>query len=130
MQSKDVHRVWELVTNYLKKFPLHPEFTPEEIGHWMLPRDGVVYSYVRENDQGRVTDVCSFYALPSTILGHDKYNTLRAAYSYWNVATTVSLQDLMYDALIFAKQYDFDVFNALNVMENDQFLKDLKFGIG
>jgi len=26
--------------------------------------------------------------------------------------------------------YDFDVFNALNVMENEAFLKELKFGIG
>jgi len=36
----------------------------------------------------------------------------------------------MYDALILAKQQDFDVFNALNVMENETFLKELKFGIG
>jgi len=130
MKESDVPRVWELVSGYLKKFPLHPEFTKEEIAHWMLPRDGVVYSYVREGRPGEVTDVCSFYCLPSNILGHDKYNLLKAAYSYWNVATTVPLHDLIYDALILAKQQDFDVFNALNVMENDQFLKELKFGIG
>merc|ERR1712151_1397545 len=130
MESKDVPRVAELVTGYLKKFPLHPEFTSEELAHWMLPRENVVYSYVREDAAGEVSDVCSFYSLPSTILGNDKYTLLKAAYSYWNVATTVSLAELMYDALILAKQQDFDVFNALNVMENDQFLKDLKFGIG
>jgi len=129
MEPRDVPRVAELVTGYLKKFPLHPEFSPDEVGHWMLPREGVVYSYVRE-DGGEVTDVCSFYSLPSTILGNDKYNLLKAAYSYWNVATTVPLHELIYDALILAKQHDFDVFNALNVMENDQFLKELKFGIG
>jgi glycylpeptide N-tetradecanoyltransferase len=130
MEQKDVPRVAELLTAYLKKFPLHPEFTQDEVAHWMLPRDGVMYSFVRENDRGEVTDFCSFYQLPSSILGNDKYNLLKAAYSYWNVATTVSLPDLMTDALILAKQHDFDVFNALNVMENDQFLKDLKFGIG
>jgi len=130
MEQKDVHRVAELVTGYLKKFSLHPEFSPEEIGHWMLPRDGVIYSFVRESSTGEVTDVCSFYSLPSTILGNDKYNLLKAAYSYWNVATTVPLHELMYDALIYAKQQDFDVFNALNVMENETFLKELKFGIG
>jgi len=130
MEAKDVLRVFELVTGYLKKFHLHPEFTAEEIGHWMLPRDGVIYSFVRESTSGEVTDVCSFYSLPSTILGSDKYNLLKAAYSYWNVATTVPLHELMYDALIYAKQRDFDVFNALNVMENEQFLKELKFGIG
>mmetsp|Transcript_29012 Transcript_29012/g.90428 ORF Transcript_29012/g.90428 Transcript_29012/m.90428 type:complete len:489 (-) Transcript_29012:107-1573(-) len=130
MQPRDVQRVADLVIGYLKKFPLHPEFTPDEVGHWMLPREGVVYSYVREDSAGEVTDVCSFYSLPSTILGNDKYNLLKAAYSYWNVATTVPLHELMYEALILAKQHDFDVFNALNVMENDQFLKELKFGIG
>merc|ERR1719158_2506251 len=102
MTPKDGKRVFELVSAYLKKFPLHPEFA----------------------------EVCSFYSLPSSILGHEKYTVLKAAYSYWNVATTVPLHELMYDALIFARQRDFDVFNALNVMENDQFLKELKFGIG
>jgi len=129
MRESDIPRVTELVIGYLKKFSLHPEFTADEVGHWMLPREGVIYSYVRETD-GEVTDVCSFYSLPSTILGNDKYNVLKAAYSYWNVATTVSLHELMNDALILAKKKDFDVFNALNVMENDQFLKELKFGIG
>eukprot|EP00421_Protoceratium_reticulatum_P074737 CAMPEP_0168428958 /NCGR_PEP_ID=MMETSP0228-20121227/37125_1 /TAXON_ID=133427 /ORGANISM="Protoceratium reticulatum, Strain CCCM 535 (=CCMP 1889)" /LENGTH=472 /DNA_ID=CAMNT_0008443033 /DNA_START=122 /DNA_END=1540 /DNA_ORIENTATION=- len=129
MQAKDVQRVSELITGYLKKFPLHPEFTPEEVAHWVLPREGVVSAFVREWN-GEVTDVCSFYSLPSTILGNEKYNLLKAAYSYWNVATTVSMHELMYDALILAKQQDFDVFNALNVMENEQFLKELKFGIG
>ena len=36
----------------------------------------------------------------------------------------------MRDLLILAKQNNFDVFNALDVMENETFLKDLKFGIG
>jgi len=130
MEPRDVNRVVELITGYLKKFPLHPEFNADEVGHWMLPREGVIYSWVRESTSGEVTDVCSFYSLPSTILGNDKYNLLKAAYSYWNVATTVPLHELMYDALILAKSKDFDVFNALNVMENDQFLKELKFGIG
>merc|ERR1712194_481713 len=129
MLPSDVPRVAELITGYLKKFSLHPEFTPEEVAHWVLPRDGVIYAYVRDND-GEVMDVCSFYSLPSSILGHEKHTLLKAAYSYWNVATTVSLQELMYDALTFAKKEDFDVFNALDVMENDSFLKDLKFGVG
>jgi glycylpeptide N-tetradecanoyltransferase len=130
MTTRDVPRVFELMSGYLKKFTLHPEFTEDEIAHWMLPRQGVVYSFVRENHTGEVTDVCSFYALPSTILGNEKYNLLKAAYSYWNVATTVSLQELMTDALTYAKQLDFDVFNALNVMDNESFLKELKFGVG
>ena len=36
----------------------------------------------------------------------------------------------MNDALILAKRLDFDVFNALDILQNEQFLKELKFGIG
>lgn len=129
MQPKDLGKVFDLLTAYLKKFPLHPEFTKPELEHWIMPRKGVVYSYVREAD-GKITDFCSFYSLPSSILRNEKYDRLEAAYCFWNVATSCTLQELMNDALIFARQKDFDVFNALNVMENDTFLKDLKFGVG
>jgi glycylpeptide N-tetradecanoyltransferase len=130
MKEKDINRVFELVSGYLNKFSLHPEFAADELGHWLLPRKDVIYTYVRENSAGLVTDVVSFYSLPSSILNNEKYNILKAAYSYWTVATTVPLHELMYDALIFARMHDFDVFNALNVMENESFLKELKFGIG
>ena len=36
----------------------------------------------------------------------------------------------MNDALVLAKKLDFDVFNALDLMENVEFLEQLKFGIG
>lgn len=78
----------------------------------------------------KIIDFCSFYTLPSTIIGHDTYNSLKAAYSFYNVADKHSWEDLMMDALICAKAEDFDVFNALNVMENDDFFKKLKFGMG
>ena len=77
-----------------------------------------------------MTDVLSFYTLPSTVIGNPKHSSLKAAYSFYNVATSMPLQDLMRDALVCAKRVDMDVFNALNIMENDAFLKELKFGIG
>ena len=79
-------------------------------------------------DDGVVTDILSFYHLPSSILNLN--DTLFAAYSFYNVATTVPLIELMKDALILAKSTGSDVFNALNLMENNSFLEELKFGIG
>ena len=68
--------------------------------------------------------------MPSTVIGHEKHETLFAAYSYYNVATSMSLTELMKDALILARTKKMDVFNALNLMDNDEFLKELLFGIG
>jgi glycylpeptide N-tetradecanoyltransferase len=55
---------------------------------------------------------------------------LFAAYSYYNVANTMDLKDLMQNALILARDRQIDVFNALDLMDNAPILTDLKFGIG
>jgi glycylpeptide N-tetradecanoyltransferase len=77
-----------------------------------------------------VTDFTSFYHLPSTIIGNKKHNILRAVYAYYNVATTMSMHDLMRDALILARNMQVDVFNALDLMENRDIFEELKFGAG
>lgn len=122
------------------RFTLAPTFTPEELRHQLLPREGVVDSFVVCDGDGKVTDLCSFYHLPSSgkhpaddapqlsthgvynptspptrgswlgvsisacaVMKSPKHKTLFAAYSYYNVATTIPLDQLMKDNLIFAK---------------------------
>eukprot|EP01105_Mastigella_eilhardi_P006100 TRINITY_DN1770_c0_g1_i1.p1 TRINITY_DN1770_c0_g1~~TRINITY_DN1770_c0_g1_i1.p1 ORF type:complete len:534 (+),score=188.15 TRINITY_DN1770_c0_g1_i1:32-1603(+) len=131
MEPRDVSAVLELLTRYLAHFTLTPLFSDEEIAHWLLPRKDIVSSYVVEDPKTKkLTGLASFYTLPSSILGNPKYHTLRAAYSFYNFNENGTLKDLMSDALILAKKDDFDVFNCLDVMENETFLKELKFGIG
>jgi len=131
MEKKDVPVARNLLTNYLKRFQLVQLYSEAEFAHWFLPRNGVVNSYVVEDPSShKITDMISFYTLPSTIIGNVQYKTLKAAYSFYNVSTHTPWEQLMTDALILAKELDFDVFNALDVMENENFLKDLKFGIG
>eukprot|EP00484_Ammonia_sp_Unknown_P000387 CAMPEP_0197023520 /NCGR_PEP_ID=MMETSP1384-20130603/4193_1 /TAXON_ID=29189 /ORGANISM="Ammonia sp." /LENGTH=516 /DNA_ID=CAMNT_0042451739 /DNA_START=50 /DNA_END=1600 /DNA_ORIENTATION=- len=131
MVESDCESAHKLLTNYLNQFGLHVHFTLDEFKHCFLTQKGVVYSYVKQDAKSKeITDFISFYELPSTIMNHPKYNGMKAAYSYYNVATTVDWMKIMNDALILAKQLGFDVFNALDVMENEKFLKDLKFKIG
>ena len=71
MEDKDVPRVTEMINAYLDKVKVHIVFSEEEIAHFMLPRENVIYSYVvekYENNKNTVTDFYSFYALPSSIL--------------------------------------------------------------
>ncbi len=74
------------------------------MAHWFLPRDGVINTYVVENESKEITDFISFYHLPSTVIGHEKYSKLNAAYSFYNVSTKHDLQELYHNALIFAKK--------------------------
>uniref|UniRef100_A0A672GFD2 Glycylpeptide N-tetradecanoyltransferase n=1 Tax=Salarias fasciatus TaxID=181472 RepID=A0A672GFD2_SALFA len=130
MERRDVRQVTELLQKYLKRFQLTPSMGEEEVAHWFLPQENIIDTYVVEGTDGKLTDFTSFYTLPSTVMHHPLHRSLKAAYSFYNIHTKTPLLDLMNDALILAKLKGFDVFNALDLMENKVFLEKLKFGIG
>lgn len=59
--------------------------------------------------------------------GHEQ---VRAAYSLYNATTDNKLTDLIRFALVKAKELGYDVFNALDIMENQEVFHELKFGVG
>jgi len=103
MQPKDVEQVHALLTKHLAQFKLYVQFEPEDVAHWVLPRPNVVDSYVVVARDGTITDFCSYYYLPSSILKHPRHKKLNAMYSYYNVATSVPLEVLMKDCLIMVR---------------------------
>lgn len=131
MEKQDVPAVTQLLQGYLSQFVIAPDFSEADVEYLLLPIKNVVNSYVIENPESHIiTDFCSFYALPSTIIDSMNHTKLKAAYLYYNVATVTPLVQLMNDILIMAKLSNYDVFNALDIMHNESFLKDLKFGPG
>lgn len=130
MKATDVPQVTKLLTSYLEKFKMAPVLSQEEIRHWLVMQKDVIYSYVVENTDGVITDMLSFYTLPSTIIGNDQYSELKAAYMFYTVANTIQVKELMQNALILALSTGHDVFNALDILDNATILRDLKFGIG
>ncbi|KAI5640545.1 glycylpeptide N-tetradecanoyltransferase [Phthorimaea operculella] len=130
MEPQDIEKVVVLLNDYLKKFDLAPIFSEEDFKHWFVPQGGIIDSYVVEAADGAITDFVSYYTLPSTVVYHPVHKTLKAAYSFYNVSTKTPWTELMLDCLISAKNSGFDVFNALDLMDNKEFLEPLKFGIG
>ncbi|KAL5241415.1 hypothetical protein ACI65C_008825 [Semiaphis heraclei] len=100
LTEKDLPQARKLLSNYMKNFDLSPMFSDEEFKHWFLPQEGIIDAYVV------------------------------AAYSFYNVSTKTPWVELMQDALISARDANFDVFNALDLMDNKEFLEPLKFGVG
>eukprot|EP00798_Chlamydomonas_sp_ICE-L_P010418 gene10418-8368_t len=125
LEAKDAAQVTVLLNEYLAQFAVAPVFSVEEVKHWVI--DAYV---VDDGKDGKITDMVSFYTLPSTILGHAEHNELKAAYSYYTVPGKYPLKQLVNDAMIMARNKGYDVFNALNLMQNGDILKELKFGIG
>ena len=74
-----------------------------------------------EGEDGEVTDFISFYTLNSSILDNPQYNKLHAAYAFYNFTVGNDpdrLKQIMKDALILAKNRDFDVFNMTEVLKH------------
>ncbi|OAP62262.1 hypothetical protein AYL99_04465 [Fonsecaea erecta] len=146
MEEKDVDAVHDLLTRYLERFDLAQVFSRAEIVHWFLnrekPENQVVWSFVVEDKDGKVTDFGSFYCLESSVIGEmsKKHDKIRAAYLYYYATEQAfnpkekglkeRLLQLGQDLLIEAKKAKFDVFNALTLHDNPMFLEQLKFGAG
>lgn len=120
MQNKDINAVQTLLDKYLDRFDMAPKFDREEIEHWLLHDEKtaveqVIWSYVvEEPNSHRITDFFSFYCLESSVIGHQKHDTVRAAYLFY-YATEKAFEEqekglkerlnaLMTDALILAKK--------------------------
>jgi glycylpeptide N-tetradecanoyltransferase len=48
MKASDVKQVCALLNSFLKKFKVAPHFSEDDVRHWFLPIDNVIYSYVVE----------------------------------------------------------------------------------
>ena len=104
MRAGDVKQCQKLLAKYLERFDLAPTFTDAEFEHWFLPREGVVYTYVVANPSqgGKITDMVSFYALPSSVIKVDKHKDIKAAYLFYYAYTATPLKDLLEDMIVMA----------------------------
>ncbi|BEI80486.1 hypothetical protein CcaverHIS002_0110150 [Cutaneotrichosporon cavernicola] len=165
MVPADVSQVAALLRRYLGRFDCAQLFnTDEDVEHWFISGMGkeangkrenqVVWAYVVEDPTTNlITDVVSFYTLPSTIMQHPKYDCLNAAYMFYYASDAVfapgassddafthdlktqnlldrRLNALVTDLLVMAKKHDFDVVNALTLLDNNAFLDEQMFGRG
>ena len=120
MEARDIDGVRSLLHRYLSKFDIAPEFSRDEIGHWLLHdervcTERVVWSYVAEDSsKHELTDFFSFYCLESSVIKSPTHQNVRAAYGFYYATQAAAtgedkglkdrLNMLMMDALIIAKK--------------------------
>ncbi|KAF4463642.1 glycylpeptide N-tetradecanoyltransferase [Fusarium albosuccineum] len=147
LEEKDLEAVMDLHKRYTSRYDMTPEFTREEAYHWFAPKadpsgEQVVWTYVVVDNDDKITDFFSFFCIESSAIGNTKHSIIKVAYMFY-YGTEVGLQEpfdksalkkrlneLTHDALILAKRFKFDVFNALTLMDNALFLEQQKFGAG
>ncbi|XP_074519739.1 glycylpeptide N-tetradecanoyltransferase 2-like [Halichoeres trimaculatus] len=127
MMKEDVAGVLSLLHSHLSKFHLSPIFSAQEVEHWLLPRENVIDTFVVERSDGTLSDVVSFHSTSYKVLNHPVHTGLKAATLLYAASTTTDPVDLMEDTLVMAKSKGFDIFSALDVMDNKSFFEKLKF---
>jgi glycylpeptide N-tetradecanoyltransferase len=70
---------------------------------WRVEITNIADPKVWPADSGKITDLLSYYTLPSTVIGNNQYNTLKAAFMYYTFTTREgALPSLITDGLILA----------------------------
>ena len=101
LRKKEIRKIYPLLNEHLKEYKVSINMSAEEAVHYLNPRKDVVYSYVVEDpESSEITDFISFYALPSTVLGNDKHDRIKAAYLYYHFTTKTKFADLLKDAIV------------------------------
>jgi glycylpeptide N-tetradecanoyltransferase len=147
VKEEDLEQVLSLMKRYNAKYDMAPDFSMEEAHHWFIPKVGpgmeqVLWTYVVEDENKKITDFFSFFSVESSVINNAKHEIVRVAYLFYygtevalekpgdRAAHKTRLNELIHDALIVAKLAKFDVLNALSLMDNGLFLEQQKFGGG
>lgn len=126
MTIDDVPRVTQIINDHMAKRQLAQIFSEIEVAHMFVPREGVVRSFL--TDDG---DFCSFYYLPSTIIGGGEHTHIHAAWGYYFVPNKMDSRQLLDEMVGRAAQAGCEVFNVLDIGAHDpQILWDRKFKPG
>ena len=123
MEKKDVKSVTKLLYENQKKYKIHSIFSEEEVEHWFIPIKNVIYSFVKEDNNGNITDFTSFYKIDANIDNEDE----NWSYIYFSIATSMSSKELIENAIILSKQNGMDCYICNTIMDYEKVCKKLKF---
>ena len=129
MTEKDLDQIFDLIEKNRSKYKISEIFSKEEISHLLLPRNNIVYTYVLEDENNKITDFCSFYGMSRPILNNNntKIKKINLAYSIMNFNSSISMKDLLKSAIILAKQNNFDAYHCIDYKEYSINFKELLF---
>jgi glycylpeptide N-tetradecanoyltransferase len=100
MTEEDVDGVVELLQGTTGQFTFDLVWTPEVVRHWLLPRPGILYTYVIPSAKGPRA-LFSFYIMGWKTIGPSAkvQGDVRAAYIWYMASDGISIPSLIADLL-------------------------------
>ena len=109
-------KIWKAEIIWIITFKIYRIFSGDEIEYWFLPRKNIIHSFVKEDQDGNITDFTSFYVVDIT----NKEVRKKWCYIYFNIATSFSSEELFENSLLLANQNGIDIYvcNTINNYES------------
>lgn len=126
MTGDDTIQVFALYNEKSEGYKIYEKMEIEEFKHNFTNRHNLFYTLVYE-DGGKITEFGSFYILDT--LCKESNARIKTAYLYYYYSRSVS-NDMIKDLVLYAKNSGCDMFNALNIMDNERFFEELHFETG
>ena len=130
MKESDCNGVCTLLNDYLSKFKIFKTFSNEEISHCFLPKSGIVYTNIIEDDFKNIIGMYSIVNIKTSILFKNKHESINICYLHYYAYdnTKINIENLMTDIIRFSKKNNFDCLNTLNNLDStSEVLNKLNF---
>ena len=118
MKPEHLASAHQLFNQYMDRYTIRPQMTLEEFAHEF--NNSVISTFVTL-DESKVTDMISFYQLNSMVLSQPG-EEVKTGYLYYYTAMNHSITWLFRNLLVAVKDREFDVFNILDLMENQELI--------
>ena len=83
LEEKDITDACNLINKYLNKFSIRPFFILDTFKHTFMSKKNIISTYVVEDEKTKkITDIISYFSLPSKIVNNKDHKYLNAAYSF------------------------------------------------
>lgn len=130
MEPKHIKGAYNAVCLYMEKYNFAQYYTLEEFTYWFSNNEHVV-SYVYLDKDDNVSDFVSYYILPNELKEHqDDIKYIKIGYLQLYTSNKITPYKLIKNILLQARKQKMDVFNSLDIWENDSFFDQLKFNKG
>lgn len=127
LDESRIDTAYELYNQYTSKYSVYQVLTKEEFVSRFINPAVSTYLVMSEEEKGKVIDMISYYKSTSTVINNDEVNKINTAYMYFYTSTEETAYRLVSDLIVLARDENIDVLYALDNLENNCILKELKF---
>lgn len=133
MEKKDITAVLKLYKEQQEKYKMYYKFSQDDVVHFMMPKDNVVWTYVIEDESKKVTDFFSMHRLSQTCINSEAmalgHTIMHSGCLFYYGLSKNNIKEVTKQCLWLCKEeMECDAFSVMTVMDNDPVMLQTELG--